>query len=639
MQTPGRAVEPQTPMVPLERRMDSAYERLLTRAQESAVTERPQIRGLGRVILEMEQLNNNMKSIQSEIRRDIRARARYFKEEQKLLKKDIQQQQGFQTAALFDLRKVIGLASFGIAANELAQGDIGGAAQGIGLGTAAFLPEIAQGVIGILAAKGLIGGVGRVAGGMQAGGMLAGGLGMLGGGKGKAILALASLGGLLLTGGALAGGRADNKRNQTIQIAKQDSIIKESDVDRFSNQLTRFKSTLVDIDQTKAKTKESTVLQNPDDIGSGELGSMLSGIKSSRQDSSPSTVAPNPKKSTVIPTVTPTPEPVTPKNDIMGGSVTDDDVKQEMGRLGMNKGGQVPGSGNTDTVPAMLTPGEVVMSKSAVDKIGADKLLAMNAAGGGTNRPSYDTKGYRFGQVNPDLLVTGSKRWTETTTDSHSTKKRGLLSKIFDRDFESFKEKNLGRGLPGLSIQTTDQYKKGNLRGKSVLTEDIASVGMPDIMEHQEDLMRRITAIEGFEDKTIDDVIGGTVGMDTQQFTRLLNRSDAARATEKKRELARKLDKKENIDTSYRTLPAFQGGGLVGGNYKPTSIGAVERESKGGGGTEPIMINQGGNNTVIPSLPPVPANATGGIDVSTIFDGSIDKLESAYALQTYAAFG
>ena len=635
MQTPGRAVEPQTPMVPLERRMDSAYERLLTRAQESAVTERPQIRGLGRVILEMEQLNNNMKSIQSEIRRDIRARARYFKEEQKLLKKDIQQQQGFQTAALFDLRKVIGLASFGIAANELAQGDIGGAAQGIGLGTAAFLPEIAQGVIGILAAKGLIGGVGRVAGGMQAGGMLAGGLGMLGGGKGKAILALASLGGLLLTGRALAGGRADNKRNQTIQNTKQDSIIKESDVGRFSNQLNRFKATLVDIDQTKAKTKESTILQNPDDIQSGPLGSMLSDIKSSKQDSSPSTVAAKPTKSTVIPT----PDAITPKNDIMGGSVTDDDVKQEMGRLGMNKGGQVPGSGNTDTVPAMLTPGEVVMSKSAVDKIGADKLLAMNAAGGGTNRPSYDTKGYRFGQVNPDLLVTGSKRWTETTTDSHSTKKRGLLSKIFDRDFESFKEKNLGRGLPGLSIQTTDQYKKGNLRGKSVLTEDIASVGMPDIMEHQEDLMKRINAIEGFEEKTIEDVIGGTVGMDTQQFTRLLNRSDAARATEKKRELARKLDEKENIDTSYRTLPAFQGGGLVGGNYKPTSIGAVERESKGGGGTEPIIINQGGKNTEIPSLPPAPANATGGIDVSTIFDGSIDKLESAYALQTYAAFG
>ena len=631
MQTPGRAVEPQTPMVPLERRMDSAYERLLTRAQESAVTERPQIRGLGRVILEMEQLNNNMKSIQSEIRRDIRARARYFKEEQKLLKKDIQQQQGFQTAALFDLRKVIGLASFGIAANELAQGDIGGAAQGIGLGTAAFLPEIAQGVIAILAAKGLIGGIGRAAGGIRAGGMVAGGLGMLGGGKGKAILALASLGGLLLTGRALAGGRADNKRNQTIQNTKQDSIIKESDVGRFSNQLNRFKATLVDIDQTKAKTKESTVLQNPDDIQSGPLGSMLSDIKSSKQDSSPSTVAAKPTKSTVIPT----PDAITPKNDIMGGSVTDDDVKQEMGRLGMNKGGQVPGTGDTDTVPAMLTPGEVVMSKSAVDKIGADKLLAMNAAGGGTNQPEM---GYRIGQVNPDTIVSSSEVFTEKTTDS--TKKGGILGKVFDRDYDKLQEKDLGKGLPGLSIQTTEKYKSGNLKGESVLTEDIASVGLPDIMEHQEDLMKRINAIEGFEEKTIEDVINRTVGMNAQQYTRLLNRSDAARATEKKRELARKLDKKAGITHIDQTAYKFAGGGLVGGNSVGTKKiePSVERES-GGGGTEPIIINQGGKNTEIPSLPPAPANATGGIDVSTIFDGSIDKLESAYALQTYAAFG
>jgi len=57
------------------------------------------------------------------------------------------------------------------------------------------------------------------------------------------------------------------------------------------------------------------------------------------------------------------------------------------GLTGYNKGGKVPGSGTGDTVPAMLTPGEFVMSKGAVDQIGADKLMAMNAAGGGTNQP------------------------------------------------------------------------------------------------------------------------------------------------------------------------------------------------------------------------------------------------------------
>ena len=55
--------------------------------------------------------------------------------------------------------------------------------------------------------------------------------------------------------------------------------------------------------------------------------------------------------------------------------------------MGYNKGGKVPGSGSGDTVPAMLTPGEFVMSKGAVDKIGVDNLMAMNKDGGGTNVP------------------------------------------------------------------------------------------------------------------------------------------------------------------------------------------------------------------------------------------------------------
>ena len=55
--------------------------------------------------------------------------------------------------------------------------------------------------------------------------------------------------------------------------------------------------------------------------------------------------------------------------------------------MGYNKGGKVPGSGTGDTVPAMLTPGEFVMSKGAVDQIGVDNLMAMNKEGGGTNQP------------------------------------------------------------------------------------------------------------------------------------------------------------------------------------------------------------------------------------------------------------
>ena len=51
-------------------------------------------------------------------------------------------------------------------------------------------------------------------------------------------------------------------------------------------------------------------------------------------------------------------------------------------------GGIVPGSGpNKDTVSAMLSPGEFVMSRGAVKKYGSDTLESMNSMGGGTNRP------------------------------------------------------------------------------------------------------------------------------------------------------------------------------------------------------------------------------------------------------------
>ena len=50
-------------------------------------------------------------------------------------------------------------------------------------------------------------------------------------------------------------------------------------------------------------------------------------------------------------------------------------------------GGIVPGSGSNDTVPAMLTPGEVVISKPAAQKFGVSNLLAINAAAGAKSKP------------------------------------------------------------------------------------------------------------------------------------------------------------------------------------------------------------------------------------------------------------
>lgn len=67
----------------------------------------------------------------------------------------------------------------------------------------------------------------------------------------------------------------------------------------------------------------------------------------------------------------------------------------------------------TDTVPAMLTPGEFVMSRGAVSMFGSDTMMAMNKAGGGNNRPKYGmVSGYSEGGGVGKMPQKGSDFWT-----------------------------------------------------------------------------------------------------------------------------------------------------------------------------------------------------------------------------------
>jgi putative chitinase len=65
----------------------------------------------------------------------------------------------------------------------------------------------------------------------------------------------------------------------------------------------------------------------------------------------------------------------------------------------------------TDTVPAMLTPGEFIMSRGAVNMFGADTMMAMNKMGGGTNRPKYGkVLGYSGGGLFGEAPLTKAAR-------------------------------------------------------------------------------------------------------------------------------------------------------------------------------------------------------------------------------------
>ena len=74
---------------------------------------------------------------------------------------------------------------------------------------------------------------------------------------------------------------------------------------------------------------------------------------------------------------------------LLEGDSQPDDTKegQSPEAQAFNQGGKVEGPTGIDKVPAMLTAGEFVMSKGAVQKYGVDTLKEMNASGGGTNKP------------------------------------------------------------------------------------------------------------------------------------------------------------------------------------------------------------------------------------------------------------
>jgi len=97
----------------------------------------------------------------------------------------------------------------------------------------------------------------------------------------------------------------------------------------------------------------------------------------------------------------------------------------------MNKGGAVPGSGNKDTVPAMLTPGEFVMTKGAVQKYGINTLAGMNSSAKGTNIMGAYKNGGLVQHFNGGGLVGDLKDMVKDTDNSSKfipAKAVGLVS-------------------------------------------------------------------------------------------------------------------------------------------------------------------------------------------------------------------
>ena len=178
---------------------------------------------------------------------------------------------------------------------------------------------------------------------------------------------------------------------------------------------------------------------------------------------------------------------------------------------GYNKGGSVK-----DSEPALLTPGEFVMSKDAVKKIGVDTLKGLNSSVGATNKPTdYVLKGYNDGGY---------------STKSYSTKSSGVMRRgevvsgdASLRDFKIYHaEENLDnqREIHGFDSPEANEAQKDLLILRGVPEEAIYvdKKGRLQIKGYSQGLDGK-TTVEGKDKRGILGMIGGSIDAITGNLT------------------------------------------------------------------------------------------------------------------------
>ena len=217
-----------------------------------------------------------------------------------------------------------------------------------------------------------------------------------------------------------------------------------------------------------------------------------------------------------------------------------------------NLGGEVSGSGDSDTVPAMLTPGEFVISKDAVNKVGVNTLKNINAAAGATSEPTpsfelsigrEDASDFKSNVITESFFDTGKGR----ASDSYEIKGSDgevLFSHNLDMTGSAMKETYYDHYSNTETFDDGTDRTTESFTSTATSTSKSLSIGVPDLIEHKDQLLGEIHKIEGFENVTIEDVIQGRTGLDDNTMFNILANSDASYATAAKKDAAAKMDLK-----------------------------------------------------------------------------------------------
>ena len=169
------------------------------------------------------------------------------------------------------------------------------------------------------------------------------------------------------------------------------------------------------------------------------------------------------------------------------------------------KGGFVSGPSGTDRVPAKLTAGEFVMSTGAVQKFGVGTMSAMNAAGGGTNRPRggrYNTGGEVTKGINTyndpegewmkggwDKSNKELMSYTDKRLVSPATVLEGAVHHVYD-DSGKFRGVTQGPRLEGTIAQITAALRARDKKLSQTPSKSLSGGGQIKAVEGAQDSLK-----------------------------------------------------------------------------------------------------------------------------------------------------
>ena len=229
---------PNVGVKPLSQRMSAAYDRMKSNEKESKKISSRDTVMLGKLVLEIEQVKNNLNSIENEFRSTFRKKAELDKEENELLEEE-KERLTTLGASFRGFRRRLGAITALLAGKQFLEGDFQGGFQNTAIALTSFLPDIIRIVSGVVLGRMLLGGRGMGAARGVA----------TGGGRGGLLPMLLAGGGLLAAGTALGSrGSSDQRRMELTRRQAIPQLLSRNDVRRFRASSTRFDNILSGMD-------------------------------------------------------------------------------------------------------------------------------------------------------------------------------------------------------------------------------------------------------------------------------------------------------------------------------------------------------------------------------------------------------